>query len=348
MFYRQIVFGLSILAMLLTGHSWGEEQAAQVPTTNASATEAIVARVGDEVITQKEFEDTLKALGHMPDQPGGDAAFKDQILDQMVKTEILYVLAKQAKITVSDEEVQKEIENATQHAPSPDAFEKYLQSRGITKEQFAETVKKKMITQRFVEEKTKDIDVTEEEITAEFNRAKEAGQLDVADVSHILAQVRDATPEADANAKKKIEAARERITKGEDFAAVAKEVSEDPGSAQNGGEYTKVGRGVMVPEFDRLLFELPIGEVSQPFRTQFGWHIMKVSNRGTLTLEEIHDKAKEVLLRKKKIEQLEELIDKSKDTVPVEILLKSEEAPAGVPSPQEPGSEPAKTNDASI
>ena len=285
----------------------------------------IVARIGDEVITEKEFTDTLNSLNRFAPPGSDETAFRTQILEQMVKTEILYVLAKQAKFSVSDEEVKAEIDNALKRAPSPEAFDEYLQSRGITREEFTESVRKKMVTQKFVEEKTKDVQVSEEDIVAEFNRAKEAGQLDVVDVSHILARVTDDTPEADANAKKKVETARERIVKGEDFAAVAREVSEDPGSAQDGGKYENVARGVMVPEFDRLAFELPVGELSQPFRTQFGWHILKVADRGTLTLDETHDQAKEVLLRQKKMQLLEQLIDEGKKTIKVEILLDDNE-----------------------
>ncbi len=327
MFFRSVFVTLASLLTLVSIVSVAQDEPKTAPQD--SSKEQIVAKVGDEVITLKEFEDTLNSLSRFAQQEEDEAAFRKQVLDQLIKTEILYVLAKQAKITVSDEEVQQEIENALKHAPSPEAFDQYLQSRGITREEFNESVRRKMVTQKFVEAKTKDLDVTEEEIAAEYNRAKEAGQLDVADVAHILARVTDDTPESDANAKKKIESARERIVKGEDFATVAKEISEDPGSAQDGGLYENVGRGVMVPEFDRLMFELPVGELSQPFRTQFGWHILKVSDRGTLTLEETHDQAKEILLRQKKLQLLEQLIEEGKKTITVEINMPQEDtAPA--------------------
>ncbi len=93
---------------------------------------------------------------------------------------------------------------------------------------------------------------------------------------HILMQVAaDADEAAVAAGKAKIDAARARIDKGESFEAVAKELSEGP-SAPQGGDLGKFGRGMMVPEFETVAFSTPVGVVSPPFRTQFGWHIVKV------------------------------------------------------------------------
>lgn len=323
----------------ISGMSWAAQSAAP-SESGATDEEAIVARVGDEVITREEFQQTLDALRRGPQHPEMDLTDQMRLLEQMIKTEVLYVLARQTKVTVAENEVQEEITNIRNRVPSPDAFEKYLEARHITQEEFADSIRKRLMTQKFVERKTEDLTVTEEELTQEYNRAKQAGQLDVADVSHILVRVSEGTPEAEAAGKEKIAAARERIIKGEDFAAVAREVSEDPGSAPNGGQYVRVTRGAMVPEFDKLMFEIPLNEVSEPFRTQFGWHILKVSSRGTLTQEDTKDRARELLLRAKKMKRLEETIDEAKKNIKIEIMLTSGGEDAGASPDTQPEPSP--------
>lgn len=87
-----------------------------------------------------------------------------------------------------------------------------------------------------------------------------------------------ADPEAEAK-KAKLEGIRERIVKGEDFAALAKEFSDCPSGARAGGDLGEFGRGMMVKEFEDVAFSLPVGEVSPVFKTPFGWHIVKVTKR---------------------------------------------------------------------
>ena len=80
----------------------------------------------------------------------------------------------------------------------------------------------------------------------------------------------------DATVKQKLNAVRERIIKGEDFAAFASSMSEDPGSAVNGGDLGWNGPGTFVPEFDAALSKLAENEISEPIRTPFGWHVIQL------------------------------------------------------------------------
>jgi peptidyl-prolyl cis-trans isomerase SurA len=98
-------------------------------------------------------------------------------------------------------------------------------------------------------------------------------------VRHILIQTNEILD--DAAARQKLGDIRARILGGEDFAAVAKVVSEDEQSAIQGGDLGWSGPGTFVPAFEKTVSELPIGEISQPFRTQFGWHILRVEERRT-------------------------------------------------------------------
>lgn len=83
----------------------------------------------------------------------------------------------------------------------------------------------------------------------------------------------------DATVRQKLEQIRSRVLNGEDFAGLAATTSEDPGSAADGGDLGWTNPGTFVPEFDRALGQLAENEVSQPFRTQFGWHIVQLLGR---------------------------------------------------------------------
>ncbi len=80
---------------------------------------------------------------------------------------------------------------------------------------------------------------------------------------------------------------REKIVKGGDFAAISKAESDDTGSGANGGSLGTFGRGRMVPVFEQAAFSLPVGEVSEPLKSQFGYHLIKVEKRESKTLAEV-------------------------------------------------------------
>ncbi len=82
-------------------------------------------------------------------------------------------------------------------------------------------------------------------------------------------------------ARQKVNDARKQILDGEDFGEIAKLVSDDPGSKNDGGDTGWTGPGTFVPEFDEVANSIDIGVVSEPFRTQFGWHILEVTDRRT-------------------------------------------------------------------
>ncbi len=94
---------------------------------------------------------------------------------------------------------------------------------------------------------------------------------------HIL--IRPNALQDDATVKQKLEGIREKVLKGEDFAAFASSMSEDSGSAVNGGDLGWSGPGTFVPEFESTLAALKDNEISEPFHTQFGWHIVQVLGR---------------------------------------------------------------------
>jgi peptidyl-prolyl cis-trans isomerase SurA len=105
-------------------------------------------------------------------------------------------------------------------------------------------------------------------------RGQTQTMVDQVKARHIL--MKPTELQDDATVQQKLVAIRERIVKGEDFGAIAQVVSEDPGSATDGGDLGWTGPGTFVPEFERTLAALQENEISQPFRTQFGWHIVQL------------------------------------------------------------------------
>lgn len=117
------------------------------------------------------------------------------------------------------------------------------------------------------------VEVNDEELQ-ELYKKEIANLAEQRHAAHILLEVSgDLTDE---QAKAKLEAVKQRLDQGEDFAALAKEVSQDPGSAANGGDLGFAGPGVYDPAFEQSLYALAKGEVSAPVRSEFGWHLIKL------------------------------------------------------------------------
>ena len=104
-------------------------------------------------------------------------------------------------------------------------------------------------------------------------------------VRHILMKPNEL--DDDATVKEKLAKLRERILKGEDFAGIAATASEDPGSAPDGGDLGWSGPGTFVPEFDKAIADLKPNEISEPFKTRYGWHIVQML--GTRTYDSTDD-----------------------------------------------------------
>ena len=143
-----------------------------------------------------------------------------------------------------------------------------------------------------------EVDVTEEELRQAYQQS--AGEHEVARAQHILIAVPQGASEAEAaEALEKAREVAERARGGEDFAVLAQELSDDPGSAARGGDLGEFERGQMVPEFEQAVFSQPIGEIGDPVRTQFGYHVIRVNERRTKSFEELRPELREQVLGEK-------------------------------------------------
>ncbi|HEU5272332.1 MAG TPA: peptidylprolyl isomerase [Xanthobacteraceae bacterium] len=109
---------------------------------------------------------------------------------------------------------------------------------------------------------------------------KQMGNEEEVHARHILFRVANPSDEAASKeAENKVKAVIERLKKGEDFAKLANELTEDPSGKKDGGDLGYFTKDQMVPEFSKVAFTLPKGQISEPIKTQFGWHVLKVEDK---------------------------------------------------------------------
>ncbi|KFZ41855.1 peptidylprolyl isomerase [Anoxybacillus flavithermus] len=200
----------------------------------------------DVVVETKEGNITKEELYNEMKERYGKDVLRDLVHEK--------VLSKKFKVT--DEELNKEIENLKEMYGMQ--YDLAVQQNG--EEAIRDMVKLDLLRQKAAME---DIKVSDEELRKYYNEYKPKVKA-----SHILV--------ADEKTAKEIKG---KLEKGEDFAKLAKEYSKDTGSAQNGGDLGWFGPGKMVEEFEKAAYALNVGEISDPVKTQFGYHIIKVTDK---------------------------------------------------------------------
>jgi peptidyl-prolyl cis-trans isomerase C len=140
----------------------------------------------------------------------------------------------------------------------------------------------------------------------------------------------------EAEALEKTKALRERLVKGEDFAALAKAESDDTGSGANGGDLGTFGHGQMVPQFDQVAFTLALLTISEPVKTQFGWHLIQVQERGTKDLPSVKASIEQKLAPESAGKAIEQL--KSKTAVTLDDAYFGKPGAPATPPPAAPQS----------
>ena len=136
----------------------------------------------------------------------------------------------------------------------------------------------------------------------DLRSAVERSEINQSKVRHILVMPNEIID--DATAKQRLEEALEKIRAGEDFGEQAKLLSDDPGSANLGGDLGWAGPGMYAPEFEQAIAASEIGVVTEPFRTQFGWHILEVTERRVYdNTEELKQRNCDARIRNDKMEE---------------------------------------------
>ena len=260
-----------------------------------------------------------------------------QLLDEMITEKLVTKAA--AGITVPQSEVDAQIAKIKAQFPSEEDFSKQLAQVGQSPEQLNDTIKKMLQQQQWLEGQIAGkTEVTDEEAKQfyEANKA-EFQQPDTVKASHILFLVNKDDSQDIANQKlEAAKAAQVRAKAGEDFTKLAKELSEEPGAKESGGDLGFFPKDRMVPEFSEVAFNQKVDDISEPVRTQFGWHVIKVTEKkaaGTVPYEEVKTQLVTYLKAKKQEEAAQALLKSLRTSAQIENTLP---LPAPAPSPSEP------------
>lgn len=228
---------------------------------------------------------------------------QNDILQSMIDQKIILEMAKIDSIEVKDKEVDQALEqyfdNIIAQAGSEEEAEKILgQSLKSLRREYWEDMQDRLITDRYQQQLLSSIKVSRQEINDFFETYKDSLSYFPTQVHlwHLLTTV-EAGSASQEKALADIQNLREKIIAGEPFEEMAQKYSQDPGSARNGGSLGFVRRGSLVPEFEAVAFTLADSEISQPVKTQFGYHLIqtlqkqgeKILVRHILTKPEITD-----------------------------------------------------------
>jgi peptidyl-prolyl cis-trans isomerase SurA len=285
----------------------------------AELVDKVAAVVNDDVIALSEVEKRAApeiAAANQNRDPQQRAELRKRALqgalDQLIAEKLLEKEMDDLGIAVTDQEVDLGIEDVRkQNNLEPEQFEQALRGEGYTMKDYREFMRKHLRRLKLVNLKVRNkVKISDKDLRAAYDQWARMEQSDPEiHARHILVKVEPNAPPAEvAKALEKAKGlAAEARKPGVDFAELAKKKSDGP-SGPDGGDLGTFRRGVMVPEFDKVAFSLPAGGISDPVRTRFGWHVIKVEERRAVpvkSFEEMKDQLQEKLSR----EQLEKYTD---------------------------------------
>lgn len=241
----------------------------------------VVARVNGEVIAKADFE---QAIRNLEARAGQGVPFEQrngvyrQMLDQLIGLRLLIQETKVRKVAVTDAEVESQLAQIRKQFPDEAAFKKALTDQRMTLDTLKQETKSQMLVAKVIEaEIASTISVTDGDIQSFYDQNKaQFNEPEAVQASHILIRFPEKADEAARQqARSRADAVLKQVASGGDFAALAREFSEDPGSAAKGGELGFVPKGQTVPAFEAAAFALKPGETSGLVETAFGYHIIK-------------------------------------------------------------------------
>lgn len=212
--------------------------------------------------------------------------------------------ATRAHVRIPNDSVTQAWSQVTSRFDDDSELQSALRDAGKTREQLMNDLRENLTIDRFLQGRLGVIEVTETEVRAFFEENKERyAQPEVVRARHILIR--------DTDALARIRAIKARLDRGADFAEEARQHSQD-GSGQNGGDLGFFQRGRMVPSFETAAFLCPVGQVTAPVQTQFGWHLIKVEEHRaaqTALYEERREDASRRALETKRQEKIKVFIE---------------------------------------
>jgi peptidyl-prolyl cis-trans isomerase C len=231
------------------------------------------------------------------------------------------------KVAVPDADVDKRMAEIRQQFPTEEAFRQTLEQRQLTVEKLRTETRSELTVEKMLEDElASKVAVKPEQVTDFYQKNPDKFQQgERVRASHILIPL---PPKADAAAKQQAQAKATEVLaevkSGKDFAALAKQYSQDPGSGPNGGDLGFFQKGQMVGPFENTAFSLKPGEISELVETQFGFHIIKVTEKQasrTVPIDEVRPQIEEFLEGQNRQEQARLFVEALKARGKVEIFI---------------------------
>jgi len=293
-----------------------------------------IAVVGDVAIPKSEYDRLLSQAQTTFEQREQEfpaagtpefAQLRNAIVRNLVEQAQYEIAAEELDITVTDEEVQTRLGELKEQyfGGDEEAYQEELENTGQTEEQVLEVLRTRMLAEKIFEQITSEVEVTDEDIQAYYEEnGAQFEQPASRDVRHILVKT-----------KAKADQIHQQLENGADFARLARQFSEDESSAEQGGDFT-AQKGATVAPFDKVAFELETGELSEPVKTQFGWHVIEavddVMAASTQALADVEEQISSTLLEQKKNTRIQEWVQELQDRFADQIVY----APGFEPPPE--------------
>jgi len=312
---RNKLIVLTIITGLLSINVWS--QSTQNDPSNQFKIDGVAAVVGDEIILNSDVErDYIQALAQ-----GFEIENRCDFMENILVEKLLLTKAKEdTLINITNDQVDRQVDATVQRFLMQGSEDEILTYFGFnTMPEFKQELRGIMRDQAYISEKqemiSRGLDATPEEVRLFYEQYhSELPEIpEEVSLSHIVIY-----PEiSEENEQKVIDALKmhkKDIEEGSSFATKAILYSDDPGSSSNGGLITNVKRGQMVPEFDAVVFNLQEGQISEPFKTDFGYHIAMLEKRRGQELDVRH-----ILMQLKPTPEEIELSKRKLDSIMIEV-----------------------------
>ncbi len=291
---------------------------------------AVVAKVNGEAIERWELESAIKSVearAGSPVPPEKRDEVVRGVLDQLVNYHAIAQEGKALKVDVADADVTARIAQIKQGFPNEEAFQQAMKAQGLTLDQLQKQTRMGLEIGKIVDtEISPKVTVQDSDVGAFYTQNQDRfKQGESVHASHILFAVpQNADPAQKAAARTKAQAALKQVRGGADFAKVAREQSQDTGSAQNGGDLGFFPKGQMAPTFEAAAFALKPGGISNLVETPFGFHIIKLQERRaprTAPLAEVSGQIKQFLTERDREAKFTQFVEQAKAKRKIEILV---------------------------
>ena len=315
-----------------------------------------VARIDGEEIGEHEFNEIVRDRSEqMPSQlpPRMVEGLKEQSINFVIDKHLVDEVLADEDIEVTEQDLDEALEDLkARMGDDADRFEQQLQQMGITEDELRENMRQDVEVEKYLATQN-DLEVSEDEIRAFYDENEQNFvEEEQVEARHILIEVdENADDDAEAEALSRAEEIYQEVVDGGDFGQVARERSEGP-TAQRGGDLGTFARGAMVESFSDAAFDdLEVGEISEPVRTQFGFHVIEKTDHiegGEVDFDDARDDIEMELVHQKLREAFQSFIEGLKADVEIEQIVENIEVnvetaaqPQGQPMPHgQPGQQP--------